>query len=159
LGWRARVQRLPDAAEPGHLAALELYKHPASALDAALAAAIARRRSDWRPYSAWPVSTADLALISARAAHAGATTRPGETSPELKHAVAQAVWRHTTDCDHAGKWAAHPPGTTSEDDKAVVLALGTKDDSRLARLRAGEATSLVLLSATALGLASCPVAE
>ena len=36
---------------------------------------------------------------------------------------------------------------------------GTKDDSTLARLRAGEATSLVLLSATALGLASCPVTE
>ena len=39
------------------------------------------------------------------------------------------------------------------------VALGTKDDSTLARLRAGEATSLVLLSATALGLASCPVTE
>ena len=41
----------------------------------------------------------------------------------------------------------------------LSLALGTKDDSALARLRAGEATSLVLLTATALGLASCPVTE
>ena len=41
----------------------------------------------------------------------------------------------------------------------MVLGLGTKDDSRLARLRAGEATSLVLLTATALGLSSCPVTE
>jgi nitroreductase len=41
----------------------------------------------------------------------------------------------------------------------VVLALGTKEDTRLAQLRAGEATSLVLLTATALGLASCPVTE
>jgi nitroreductase len=39
-----------------------------------------------------------------------------------------------------------------------VLALGTRDDTALARLRAGEATSLVL-TATALGLASCPVPE
>lgn len=45
------------------------------------------------------------------------------------------------------------------DDHAIVLALGTKDDNTLARLRAGEATSLVLLSATTLGLASCPVTE
>ena len=36
----------------------------------------------------------------------------------------------------------------------VVLALGTRDDDDLARLRAGEATSLVLLTATALGLAT-----
>jgi nitroreductase len=164
LGWRAEVQRLPDAAEPGHLAALELYRHRASALDAALAAAIPRRRNDWRPYSPWPVSTADMALIAARAAHAGATTRRVETLPELQHVVAQAVWRHSTPHGHTPKSDStasmvSPPSADSEDDNAVVLALGTKDDSRLARLRAGEATSLVLLSATALGLASCPVAE
>lgn len=37
--------------------------------------------------------------------------------------------------------------------------LGTAEDDALARLRTGEATSLVLLTATALGLASCPVTE
>lgn len=42
---------------------------------------------------------------------------------------------------------------------AVVVALGTERDDELARLRAGEATSLVLLSATAMGMASCPVTE
>ncbi len=45
------------------------------------------------------------------------------------------------------------------DDAAVVLSLGTKEDNPLSRLRAGEATSLVLLTATTLGLASCPVTE
>lgn len=59
----------------------------------------------------------------------------------------------------AGPALAQPAEATAEDDAAVVLALGTKDDTPLARLRAGEATSLVLLSATALGLASCPVTE
>jgi nitroreductase len=188
LGWRAKVQRLPDAAEPEHLAALELYRHPASALDVALAAAIPRRRSDWRPYSSWPVSAADMALIGARAARAGVTTRRVESLPELQDVVAQAVWRHESDYEHIGESAtrngrymsladvmqptaskvaptfadsavgqAH--GVESARDNAVVLALGTKDDGRLARLRAGEATSLALLSATALGLASCPVAE
>lgn len=44
-------------------------------------------------------------------------------------------------------------------DNAIVLALGTAEDDALARLRAGEATSLVLLSATAMGLATCPVTE
>ena len=44
-------------------------------------------------------------------------------------------------------------------DNAVVVALGTRDDDDLARLRAGEASSLVLLSATALGIATCPITE
>jgi len=59
----------------------------------------------------------------------------------------------------AGPALAQPPGAPAEDDNAAVIALGTIDDTRLARLRAGEATSIVLLSATALGLASCPVTE
>ncbi len=59
----------------------------------------------------------------------------------------------------AGGALAQPPEATPADDNAVVLALGTRDDDELARLRAGEATSVVLLSATALGLASCPVSE
>lgn len=40
-----------------------------------------------------------------------------------------------------------------------MLALGTRDDDGVSRLRAGEATSTVLLTATALGLASCPITE
>lgn len=59
----------------------------------------------------------------------------------------------------AGPALAQPQEAEPADDNAVVLALGTKDDSRLSQLRAGEATSLVLLTATALGLASCPVTE
>ena len=54
---------------------------------------------------------------------------------------------------------SQPPETTAADDNAVALALGTRDDDDLARLRAGEATSLVLLAATALGLASRPITE
>ena len=59
----------------------------------------------------------------------------------------------------AGPALAQPAGATAAEDNAVVLALGTDDDDRMARLRAGEATSLVILSTTALGLASCPVTE
>jgi hypothetical protein len=59
----------------------------------------------------------------------------------------------------AGESLDQPPETRAADDGAVVLALGTEDDTSLARLRAGEATSLVLLTATALGLSSCPVTE
>lgn len=56
--------------------------------------------------------------------------------------------------------ALHDPAETRPvRDNAVVLALGTRDDDDLARLRAGEATSLVLLTATARGLATCPITE
>ncbi|MGH3632767.1 Acg family FMN-binding oxidoreductase [Mycobacterium sp.] len=54
---------------------------------------------------------------------------------------------------------AQPFDASAADDNAVVLALGTQTDDRLARLRAGEAASVVLLTATALGLASCPLTE
>jgi nitroreductase len=59
----------------------------------------------------------------------------------------------------AGAALAQPPDVDPADDHAVVVALGTADDDALARLRAGEATSLVLLTATALGLSSCPITE
>jgi nitroreductase len=59
----------------------------------------------------------------------------------------------------AGPALTEPPATAAADDDAVVLALGTRVDDDVARLRAGEATSAVLLTATALGLASCPITE
>jgi nitroreductase len=54
---------------------------------------------------------------------------------------------------------AQHPNLDAVEDNAVVVALGTADDDDLSRLRAGEATSVVLLTATALGLASCPITE
>jgi nitroreductase len=59
----------------------------------------------------------------------------------------------------AGAGLAQPSGISPAADNAALLALGTEKDDRLARLRAGEATSLVLLTATAMGLASCPITE
>ena len=59
----------------------------------------------------------------------------------------------------AGPVLAQPVGASAAEDNAVLLVLGTQTDDDLARLRAGEATSLVLLSATAMGLATCPVTE
>jgi len=44
-------------------------------------------------------------------------------------------------------------------DDAVMLVLATHLDDDLSRLRAGEALSRVLLSATALGLTTCPLTE
>jgi nitroreductase len=59
----------------------------------------------------------------------------------------------------SGAVLTQTPDGTSADDNAVVVALGTVADDQLSWLRAGEATSAVLLTATAAGLASCPITE
>lgn len=59
----------------------------------------------------------------------------------------------------AGPALRQPSQTPPAEDNAAVVVLGTEADDQLAWLRAGEATSLVLLSATAMGLATCPVTE
>jgi nitroreductase len=51
------------------------------------------------------------------------------------------------------------PATTPVAGMGTLLVLGTSDDDPLAQLRAGEATSAVLLAATGLGLASCPLTQ
>ena len=94
---------------------------------------------------------AELATWSGRyGAEAGVPAR--NTPKPDAHAPIPARW-------FAGPALAQPPGSEAEVDNAVVVALGTSDDDSLSRLRAGEATSTVLLTATALGLASCPITE
>lgn len=194
VGWRSRVTRLPNGADPDHLATIELSPHPADFVDVALAAAIPRRRTDRRHYSAWPVPMGDIALMAARAARTGVTLCQVEDIDSLHDIVARSVRDHLTQdylaelTEWSGRYfsvagvparntplpdpeakvpsrlfagAALPmaPDSSAADDNAVVLALGTRRDDRLAQLRAGEATSAVLLTATSTGLSSCPVTE
>ncbi|MGH3970380.1 MAG: Acg family FMN-binding oxidoreductase, partial [Mycobacterium sp.] len=195
MGWYAEVHRLPNPADPSHLAAIEVHPHPADHADITLAAAIPRRRTDRRLYSAWPVPAGDIALMGARAARLGIMLRQVDALDRLNKIVRQAVRDHATNHDYlaeltmwsgrygsragvparntpehdctalipgrifAGPGLTQPPGASPADDNAIILALGTEADDRLARLRAGEATSVALLTATAIGLASCPVTE
>src|ERR1700752_3311655 len=194
VGGRSKVTRLPNQADPRHLAAIELSPYPADPVDIALAAAIPRRRTDRRHYSSWPVPVGDIALMAARAARNGVTLCQVEDTDKLHEIVAQSVWDHmnhdylaeltawsgryasvsgvparnTPKSDprakipsrfFAGPALPMPPGSSPAEDNAVVLALGTRTDDRLAQLRAGEATGVVLLTATSMGLASCPVTE
>ncbi|MBW0014502.1 NAD(P)H nitroreductase [Mycobacterium sp.] len=194
VGWQSKVTRLPNPADPDHIASIELSPYPADPVDIALAAAIPRRRTDRRHYSSWPVPVGDIALMAARAARHGVTLCKVEDLEKLREIVAQSVRDHMNDeylaeltawsgryasvagvparntpppDPHAripGRFFAGPrlpmaPESSSGDDNAVILALGTRTDDRLAQLRAGEATSVVLLTATSVGLASCPVTE
>jgi nitroreductase len=51
------------------------------------------------------------------------------------------------------------PVPASSKDGATLMVLGTASDDRLSQLRAGEALSAVLLAATTLGLATCPLSQ
>ncbi|CAM2803989.1 NAD(P)H nitroreductase [Mycobacterium intermedium] len=195
LGWQAKVNRLPNPADPRHLATIEVKRQVPDQTDIALAAAIPRRRTDRRAYSSWPVSGGDLAQLAARAARCGVMLRQVDALEKMRTIVAQAVRDHTGNNDYmreltawsgrygsmagvparnapvseprapipgrlfAGPGLAQPSGVLPADDNAALLALGTDRDDRLARLRAGEATSVVLLTATAKGLACCPITE
>jgi nitroreductase len=66
--------------------------------------------------------------------------------------------------DPIGASRRFSPGTleqepAGEPDGALLLVLGTASDDTLSRLRAGEALGAVLLHATELGLAGCPLSQ
>jgi nitroreductase len=117
---------------------------PSTDLRAALAQAV-RQHVDDRDY------LDELTIWSGR--YASSAGVPAHSAPD-SHPASPVPGRL-----FAGAVLAQPTEVSPGDDHGVLLALGTNGDDELARLRAGEATSLVLLTATALGLASSPVTE
>jgi len=145
-GWSPRVRRFPDGGADGHLAILEVVEQPPNAAHLELADAITRRRADRRRYRARRIPPATLELLHIRAARFGV---------ELA-VVPRSLWVRHED----GGVALRFPGVSGEpDDDAVLLVLGTRDDNDEMRLRAGEALSHITLTATAMGLVSCPLTE
>lgn len=94
LGWASAAHRVPNPADPGHLAAVELRPHEPTDQDIALAAAIQRRRTDRRRFSSWPMPPEHLdtlaALVGREGALAIAVTDPGARFL-LTGAIAQAA--------------------------------------------------------------------
>lgn len=143
-GWAPRIRRFPARDDPDQLALIELIEAPPRAGDIELAEAIPRRRADRRPYRAQPLPEGSLERLHVRAERDG--VRFG--------VVPKTGWGRSSDGDivlQYGSPAAAPA------DEAVLLVLGTDSDGDLAHLRAGEVMSDVLLAATSMGLASCPL--
>ncbi|MEV4238815.1 Acg family FMN-binding oxidoreductase [Nocardia sp. NPDC050408] len=194
LGWSAVVHRLPNPADPNHLAAIELVRHRPTSLDAALSATISRRQTDRRHYSSWPIPHGYLGLVTERAATLGAIVtqagdRPREVlvetmrtaaarhadDPEYRFELVNRSGRHSSDdgVPTRNAFRARPRDELSarefaapasadgahEPDYAELLVISTSADNRLSRLRAGEAISAVLLTATNIGLATCLLTE
>lgn len=112
--------------------------------NAIVAESVARHASD-------PEYLAELSAWSGRHGSVAGVPASNTPGPEPAARIPARVF--------ASPALRQPAQTPPEQDNAVVIALGTEADDDLSRLRAGEATSLVLLSATAMGLASCPVSE
>jgi hypothetical protein len=147
-GWRARIRRFPDGERAGRLASFELIESAPAPGSVELASAIGRRRSDRRSYGGSPLPPVTLELLLVRAARFGVQLG----------VVPRDHWVRFGDNEIALRYGqVDEDGDRSGD--GVLLALATRADGDEARLRAGEATSHLLLSATALGLASCPLTQ
>jgi nitroreductase len=109
VGWATTVHRLPDPAQPAHLAALECFPRLATDEDIALAAAIPRRRTDRRRFSSWPVPGDLLDTLAAHAAKQGAILIP-ITDPDdrfqLTSAIIEAARQQEANPDYASELAA-----------------------------------------------------
>jgi nitroreductase len=189
------VHRFPNAADPTHLAAIEMHRYQPTEHDIELAAAIPRRRTDRRYYSSWPVPARSLKRIIECATHEGTLLTRTEAFDYLAVASAESANVHAHNSDYQSEIAlwtgrngsldgvpaaniassratdvlparhfAHatlmqPDGARSDRDGSDILVFSTPSDDAMSRLRAGEATSAVMLTATALGLATCPITE
>ncbi|MBC6445912.1 Acg family FMN-binding oxidoreductase [Actinokineospora xionganensis] len=196
FGWQTQVHRMPDPGDPHHLATIGFAPGEADRSDLALAAAILRRRSDRRAYSATALSANVLATLAAAADANGAVLAP-ITSPAARAPLVAAIARATAKQNRdpryreeiarwSGRQATSPDGVASSNTVTAasygaialrdfaapaievlsqvsgagqLLVLATTSDDTLSRLRAGEASSAVLLAATVARLAVCPLTQ
>ncbi|GAB3147079.1 NAD(P)H nitroreductase [Amycolatopsis stemonae] len=153
LGWRAEAHRLPDTHDPDHLAVVTAHPARPAAEAIAQAAAIPHRRTDRRGLSAVPIARHHLDTLTRAAAREGATLRV--LTGAARRLVLEAIAEHAGR-SRPGTLLTRPPGPGTG---GALLVLTTTTDDRQDRLRAGEAASAVLLSATALGLSTCPLTD
>lgn len=117
-GWHTTVHRVPNPADPTHLASIEPHRHAETDDDILLAGTILRRRSDRRPLSSWPVPSSHVDRMIAAAAKAGALLVPVADAPtraKLLAATAEAARQQEDDPDYAmeiAEWSGRGPFAT-----------------------------------------------
>ncbi|OBG29609.1 NAD(P)H nitroreductase [Mycobacterium sp. 852002-51057_SCH5723018] len=180
-GWDSATERLPDPAEPDHLASLRF--RPLAAVtqaDQERAAAIRRRRTDRLPFAApraWPALENALRR-SVLPLEVMLDVVEDDARPTLGAAsrLGEALRRYDTTYLSELRWwtapfesdATHVPASALlcgsrgerraavDRDHSTILLLSTHhDDARLDVLRCGEALSAVLLDCTVAGMATC----
>lgn len=134
LGWHTIVRRIPNPAEPDHLAAVEFRPHSPTEREVALAAIISRRRTDRRRMSDWPIPPDHLDLIAELARHEGALgvaiTEPSARF-HLAGAIAQAAIVQDNDPAYAAEmtlWSGRGNGAREGVLAASVPAVSGGND-------------------------------
>ena len=116
-GQGARARRLPDPTRPYHLATIEPHPNVDSDVDARLAAGIDRRRTDRRPFRAWPVPpelTGELAEIGDRYGVELAAITDPRTRRRLFRSIEEAARTQDADRGYAAElaaWTGRGPGS------------------------------------------------
>ncbi|SFP64023.1 hypothetical protein [Amycolatopsis rubida] len=179
LGWTCAVDRLPCPPEPDHLAVVTPRPGEPLPGEVVLARSIARRREDLRPYGGRPVPSDCLDRLSQAAAREGAVLHPVEDRAVRRYLMTaigegarvpaqmrreEAYVRSTSLAAAQGVLVSAAAGAAGNrfprgeaeprSDGASLMVLSTPGDDHLAWLRAGEALSSVLLTATVHELSS-----
>lgn len=116
-GQGARVRRLPDPARPHHLATVEPALHVDPDVDAGLATAIDRRRTDRRPFRAWPVPpelTGELVEIADRYGIGLTVVTDPRARRQLFRSIEEAARTQDADPRYVAElaaWTGREPGS------------------------------------------------
>ena len=116
-GQGARVRRLPDPTRPHHLATVEPALHVDVDVDAGLASSIDRRRTDRRPFRAWPVPpelSGELAEIADRYGIGLAVVTDPRTRRQLFRSIEEAARTQDADPRYVAElaaWSGRAPGS------------------------------------------------
>jgi nitroreductase len=116
-GQGARVRRLPDPTRPHHLATVEPALHVDVDVDAGLASAIDRRRTDRRPFRAWPVPpelSGELAEVADRYGVGLAVITDPRTRRRLFRSIEEAARTQDADPRYVAElaaWSGRAPGS------------------------------------------------
>lgn len=106
LGWSSNVERLPDADDIHHVASMTFRHRSPLHHQVELATAIARRRTDRRRYSSWPVPEAHLMALVRSAASEGIVVERMNMSSVFRHAASTATEIHNRDSRYRAELAA-----------------------------------------------------
>lgn len=108
FGWEAEIHRLPNPADPKHLAAFEFHAATATPEEVRLARAITRRHTDRRRFTSWEVPAGQIAKVMAAGSGPGVLVSPVD-SPEdhglLLRAFEQAAAVHAHDAEYNAELA------------------------------------------------------
>ena len=153
-GWAVEVDRLPQPDDPDLLALIRPVPGNPDAGLATLASPASRRRESRRRFTGTQVGDEVLRRLTEIAEREGVLLVPvvHDSHRRLVARLAQQAERLRA----PGAADRGPPDVSSRDGRAMVL-LATRDDDRLAWLRAGEALEHMLLELARLNWVAGPV--